>query len=32
MDVELGAKLFRHLLALPLAYFEARRVGMQLQE
>ncbi|MEE3608969.1 type I secretion system permease/ATPase [Avibacterium paragallinarum] len=27
MDVELGAKLFRHLLALPLAYFEARRVG-----
>ncbi|MCW9718517.1 type I secretion system permease/ATPase [Avibacterium sp. 21-599] len=27
MDVELGAKLFRHLLALPLAYFETRRVG-----
>ncbi len=27
IDVELGAKLFRHLLALPLAYFEARRVG-----
>jgi subfamily B ATP-binding cassette protein HlyB/CyaB len=27
MDVELGARLFRHLLALPLAYFEARRVG-----
>jgi ATP-binding cassette, subfamily B, bacterial HlyB/CyaB len=27
MDVELGAKLFRHLLALPLGYFEARRVG-----
>jgi subfamily B ATP-binding cassette protein HlyB/CyaB len=27
IDVELGAKLFRHLLALPLAYFHARRVG-----
>lgn len=27
LDVELGAKLFRHLLALPLAYFENRRVG-----
>lgn len=27
LDVELGAKLFRHLLALPLAYFESRRVG-----
>ncbi len=27
IDVELGAKLFRHLLGLPLAYFEARRVG-----
>ena len=27
IDVELGAKLFRHLLALPLGYFEARRVG-----
>lgn len=27
IDVELGAKLFRHVLALPLAYFEARRVG-----
>lgn len=27
MDVELGAKLFRHLLQLPLAYFQARRVG-----
>jgi subfamily B ATP-binding cassette protein HlyB/CyaB len=27
MDVELGAKLFRHLLALPLGYFTARRVG-----
>jgi len=27
MDVELGARLFRHLVALPLAYFGARRVG-----
>lgn len=27
IDIELGAKLFRHLLGLPLAYFEARRVG-----
>ncbi|MBZ0072073.1 MAG: type I secretion system permease/ATPase [Gammaproteobacteria bacterium] len=27
IDVLLGAKLFGHLLALPLAYFEARRVG-----
>ena len=27
IDVELGAKLFRHLLALPLAYFQSRRVG-----
>jgi subfamily B ATP-binding cassette protein HlyB/CyaB len=27
IDVELGAKLFRHLLRLPLSYFEARRVG-----
>jgi subfamily B ATP-binding cassette protein HlyB/CyaB len=27
IDVELGARLFRHLLSLPLAYFEARRVG-----
>lgn len=27
IDVELGAKLFRHLLGLPLAYFHARRVG-----
>jgi len=25
--VELGARLFRHLLGLPLAYFQARRVG-----
>lgn len=27
VDVELGAKLFRHLLHLPLAYFESRRSG-----
>lgn len=27
VDVELGAKLFRHLLHLPLAYFESRRAG-----
>jgi subfamily B ATP-binding cassette protein HlyB/CyaB len=27
IDVELGARLFRHLLELPLAYFQARRVG-----
>jgi subfamily B ATP-binding cassette protein HlyB/CyaB len=27
LDVELGARVFRHLLSLPLAYFEARRVG-----
>ncbi|CAB3802833.1 Toxin RTX-I translocation ATP-binding protein [Paraburkholderia caffeinitolerans] len=27
IDVELGARLFRHLFALPLAYFGARRVG-----
>jgi ATP-binding cassette, subfamily B, bacterial HlyB/CyaB len=27
IDVELGAKLFRHLLGLPTAYFQARRVG-----
>jgi subfamily B ATP-binding cassette protein HlyB/CyaB len=27
LDVELGAKLFRHMLALPLSYFEGRRVG-----
>lgn len=27
IDVELGAKLYRHLLALPLAYFESRQVG-----
>ncbi len=27
VDVALGARLFRHLLALPMAYFQARRVG-----
>lgn len=27
IDVELGARLFRHLIGLPLAYFQARRVG-----
>ncbi|ALA57587.1 type I secretion system permease/ATPase [Nitrospira moscoviensis] len=27
IDVALGAQLFRHILALPLAYFETRRVG-----
>lgn len=27
IDVELGAKLFRHLLSLPISYFQARRVG-----
>jgi subfamily B ATP-binding cassette protein HlyB/CyaB len=27
IDVELGARLFNHLLALPMAYFQARRVG-----
>lgn len=27
IDVELGARLFRHLLTLPLDYFEKRRVG-----
>ncbi len=27
VDVELGARLFRHLAGLPLAYFEARQVG-----
>ena len=26
IDVELGARLFRHLMALPIAYFHARRV------
>ncbi|MFZ6645675.1 type I secretion system permease/ATPase [Undibacterium sp. TJN25] len=27
IDVELGARLFQHLLNLPIAYFEARKVG-----
>jgi subfamily B ATP-binding cassette protein HlyB/CyaB len=27
IDVELGARLFRHLTALPIGYFEARRTG-----
>ena len=27
IDVELGARLFTHLLKLPIAYFQARRVG-----
>lgn len=27
IDVELGARLFRHLIGLPIAYFQARRVG-----
>jgi subfamily B ATP-binding cassette protein HlyB/CyaB len=27
IDIELAARLFRHLTALPLAYFQARRVG-----
>ena len=27
IDVELGSRLFRHLLHLPLSYFQARRVG-----
>ncbi|MDA8129850.1 MAG: type I secretion system permease/ATPase [Betaproteobacteria bacterium] len=27
IDVELGARLFRHLLHLPLGYFQARRIG-----
>ena len=27
IDVELGARLFQHLFALPMAYFQARRVG-----
>src|SRR5690606_7311066 len=27
IDVTLGAQMFRHLLRLPLAYFEARRIG-----
>ena len=27
VDVELGARLFRHLLSLPMGYFQARQVG-----
>lgn len=27
IDVDLGARLFRHLLSLPIGYFQARRVG-----
>lgn len=27
VDVQLGANIFRHLMSLPLAYFEARRTG-----
>jgi subfamily B ATP-binding cassette protein HlyB/CyaB len=27
IDVELGARLFKHLIGLPIAYFEARRTG-----
>src|SRR5882757_8167173 len=27
IDVELGARLFKHLVALPIAYFETRRAG-----
>lgn len=27
IDVELGSRLYRHLIALPIAYFHARRVG-----
>lgn len=27
IDIELGARLFRHLLALPMTYFASRRVG-----
>jgi type I secretion system ATPase len=27
IDVELGAKLFKHMLSLPISYFEKRRVG-----
>ena len=27
IDVELGARLFRHLFSLPMAYFQTRRVG-----
>ncbi len=27
IDVELGSRLYRHLFSLPIAYFEARRIG-----
>jgi subfamily B ATP-binding cassette protein HlyB/CyaB len=27
IDVELGARLYRHLISLPISYFQARRVG-----
>jgi len=27
LDIELGVRLFRHLLSLPVSYFQARRVG-----
>ena len=27
LDIELGARLFRHLLQLPISYFHSRRVG-----
>lgn len=27
VDLELGSRLFHHLMALPLAYFESRQVG-----
>ncbi len=27
IDIELGARLFRHLVSLPISYFEARRAG-----
>ncbi|HDX8593008.1 TPA: type I secretion system permease/ATPase [Aeromonas dhakensis] len=29
VDVELGSRLFKHLLSLPLSYFESRAVGQQ---
>ena len=31
VDVELGSRLFGHLLGLPLAYFEARQVGQNVE-
>jgi ATP-binding cassette, subfamily B, bacterial HlyB/CyaB len=31
VDVELGARAFRHLLGLPMSYFESRRVGDTVQ-